>query len=82
MNTFEIGDLVELVSIPEAVIEDKERFPETLDLFARALQKQFRIRSFNEYGFAEFWLHEDASEDESGTDHSVWVEQQNLKKVV
>jgi len=32
-KAFDVGDLVELISIPDAVIRDKDRFPETFGLF-------------------------------------------------
>lgn len=81
MNAFEVGDLVEIVSIPRAVIEDQPKFPETLCLFERALNKRFHIRSTNQYSFLELWVHNDGSEDNTGCVHSIWIEPTDLKKI-
>jgi len=80
MPQFQIGDHVRLLSIPAAVIGDRARFPDTFDLLERAVGKCFHIQSFNDLGMAELWMKGDASEDTSGSHHSVWIEQEYLSK--
>jgi hypothetical protein len=71
---FKVGDTVKLTGIPPQVDQDQRRFPETLDIFQKAVGRTFRVRGVDEYGHIELWLCYDGSEDERGVSHSIWVE--------
>jgi hypothetical protein len=71
---FKVGDTVKLTGIPPRVDQDQQRFPETLDIFQRAVGRTLRVQGFDEYGRVELWLRDDGSEDERGVSHSIWVE--------
>lgn len=81
VNTFAIGDRVTLRRIPDPVTQDRAKFPETYDLMKLAVGRSYRIRSFNDYGMAEIWLNDDASEGGRGFAQSLWIEQEYLARV-
>jgi hypothetical protein len=55
-------------------VGDRERFPETFELFEKAVGRIYQIREIDEHGYAEIWLCDDGSEDTTGAAHSIWVE--------
>jgi len=68
------GDQVRVTQIPPAVIRDRDRLPETFDLFEKAVGHVYEIRDIDQHGHAELWLRDDGSEDRSGGAHSIYVE--------
>jgi len=68
------GDRVKLVRIPPAVVSNRERFPETFELFEKSVGHTYQVRDIDEHGHAELWLQDDGSEDSTGAAHSIWVE--------
>jgi len=81
MNNLAIGDIVEVLAVPEPVTRDRDKFPETYDLLATAIGRSYAIRSINEHSMAEIWLNDDASEDTRGIHHSLWIEPEYLRKI-
>jgi hypothetical protein len=73
-----IGDRVRLRRIPPTVRRSWSRFPDTFQLFNRAVGGTFTVRGLDKYGHVELWLLENGSEDRSGAAHSIWVEPEHL----
>jgi hypothetical protein len=63
---FEIGDVVRIIRIPPAVLDDSPA--ETRSIFKRALGQTFVVRGFGPYGHVEL----DVSKIEWG--NTIWVE--------
>ena len=80
-HALRIGDRITITRVPTRVVMDRERFPETFDLFEKALGRIYEIRGFSDYGHLEIWLHEDGSEDRSGGADSIWVEPEFVSTV-
>ncbi len=76
-----VGDKIKIVRIPPQVLSDRKRFPETFELFEKAVGRVYQIRDFGEYGHLELWLHDDGSEEASGGAHSIWVEPEYAEAV-
>lgn len=77
----DVGCRVKIVEVPPAVFADDNKFPETTELFHKALGRSFEVRGVNEQGFAELWVNDDGSEDNTGGGHSIWVEPECLGAV-
>ena len=74
VRVLKVGDRIKLVRVPPQVVRDRERFPETIALFEKAVGRLFLIRDIDEHGHAELWLRDDGSEDNTGAADSIWVE--------
>jgi hypothetical protein len=69
-----VGDRIRVAQIPLAVLRYRKRFPETFELFQRAVGHIYEIRDINEHGHAELWLQDDGAEDSGGGAHSIYIE--------
>jgi hypothetical protein len=69
-----VGDRIRVAQIPPSVLLAQQRFPETLELFQKAVGRVYEIRGIDEHGHAELWLRDDGSEDIGGGAHSIYVE--------
>jgi hypothetical protein len=69
-----VGDRIRVAQIPPAVLLDRNRFPETLELFEKAVGRVYEIRGIDEHGHAELWLRDDGTEESGGGAHSIYVE--------
>ena len=67
-----------LHSIPAAVVQDRNQFPETYQLLSSALGNSFRARGINDLGMIEFWITKEGADSSDPCSHSVWIEQENL----
>ena len=74
VHELRVGERIKLVRVPPRVVENSERFPETFELFEKAVGRMYQIRDFDEHGHIELWLCDDGSEDSTGAAHSIWVE--------
>jgi hypothetical protein len=80
-QAFKVGDQVKLLQVPPQVLCDRERFPETAELFERAVGRTYEVRDFGRYGHIELWLCDDGSEDSTGAAHSIWVEPEFVQAI-
>ena len=76
LENFNVGDRVRVAQIPAQVVRDRGRFPDTFDLFQKAVGQVYEIRSIDEHGHAELWLRDDGSEDCRGVAHSIYIERE------
>ena len=74
VNALRTGELIKVAQIPSQLLANRERFPETFDLFGKAVGHAYQIRDIDEHGHIELWLSDDGSEDSTGAAHSIWVE--------
>lgn len=72
-------DRVKLLSIPTGVIETKEKFPDTYQIFSVAVGNQFTVQDINEFGMAELYIKQNGGNSDSPCDDSVWVEREFLE---
>ena len=74
-----VGDRIRVAQIPVAVLRDQKRFPETFELFQKAVGHVYEIRDIDEHGHAELWLRENGAEDSGGGAHSIYIEPQFVR---
>lgn len=76
-DSLKLKQKVLLNRVPQAVIRDRNKFPETWLLFNRAVGNKFTIQSFNQIGMAEVYVLPDGSEGDACAD-SLFVEPEYL----
>ena len=73
MRCFESETFV-LRSVPNSVIHDQERFPETYKLISSAVGNSFHARGTNDLGMIEIWIAKDGTDTSDACADSVWIE--------
>jgi hypothetical protein len=72
------SDTVVLRSVPNSVIQDRERFPETYELISSGVGNSFHVRRTNDLGMIEIWIAQDGTDTSDACADSVWIEPEFL----
>jgi hypothetical protein len=78
-DSLQVGVRVRVARRPVPVAQDRQRFPETFDLFQKAIGRAYQVRAIDEHGHAELWLRDDGDEDIGGGAHSIYIEPEFLE---
>ena len=76
-----IGDTVKITKLPGPVRRDRAKFPETFQIFERAIGHHLTVRGIDEHGLVELWVRDNGSDNDSCTAHSIWVEPEHLVRI-
>ena len=72
------SEIFVLQSVPKAVIDERERLPETHELIASAVGNSFHARGTNDLGMIEIWITDDGIDTSDACANSVWIEREYL----
>ncbi len=72
------SEIFVLQSVPKAVIDERERLPETYELIASAVGNSFHARGTNDLGMIEIWISDDGIDTSDACANSVWIEREYL----
>jgi hypothetical protein len=73
------GDRVVLRGIPDLVIANRDRFPETYEILSKSVGRRFIVRGKNLAGMAELWINQDGTNSSSPCADSLFVETEYLE---